>query len=156
MSRYFSVMTDIIRRHQGTLDKYMGDAVMAFWGAPLDDAEHAEHAVQAAWAMQAALPALNEEFEAQGWPQLRLSIGLNSGRMVVGDLGSRHRRAYTVLGDAVNLAARLQELCAQQDLTLLLGEATWAALPPDSAARCQSLGPQQLRGREAAVQVYKG
>lgn len=152
MNEYFSLMAAIIGAHRGTLDKYIGDAVMAFWGAPLDDPAHALHAVQAAQAMLAAMPALNRRFQARGWPSLRIGIGINTGTMVVGDLGSLERRAYTVLGDAVNLAARLQALCAEHHAEILIGPQTQAAVP-DLAA--QPLGEQLVRGRSAPVRVFK-
>ena len=153
MNRYLSVMTDIVRQHRGTLDKYIGDALMAFWGAPLDDAQHAEHAVQAALAMQAALPALNAEFAARGWPLIRITIGINTGPMVVGDMGSRHRRAYTVLGDAVNVAARLQELSGKLESPVVIGEATRAQLPPGWP--CRELERVTVRGRATAMTIYQ-
>jgi adenylate cyclase len=152
MNEYFSLMAQVIGEHRGTLDKYMGDAVMAFWGAPLADADHARHAVQAAMAMQAALNAFNQRFQARDWPALRISIGINTGMMVVGDLGSRQRRAYTVLGDAVNQAARLQALCAEREAGLLIGALTRAAVPE---LPCVALGEVVLRGREAPVQVFQ-
>ena len=153
MNRYFSVMTEVVRRHRGTLDKYVGDALMAFWGAPVDDPAHAQHAVQAALAMQAALPALNEEFAARGWPPIRITIGINTGPMVVGDMGSKHRRAYTVLGDAVNVAARLQELSGKLEVPVVVGEATAAALPVDWPRR--ELDRVQVRGRSAAMSIFE-
>lgn len=152
MNEYFSVMAQIIGAHRGTVDKYIGDAVMAFWGAPLDDPDHARHAVQAASAMQGCLAALNRRFSARGWPALRISIGINTGQMVVGDLGSYERRAYTVLGDAVNLAARLQALCAEREVDILIGERTYAAVPNLHAT---PLGEQFLRGRAAPLQVFQ-
>lgn len=151
MNDFLSDMTDIVRQHGGTLDKYIGDALMAFWGAPLDDPAHADHALAAARAMQAALPALNARFAARGWPALRLGIGINSGTMVVGDLGSRHRRAYTVIGDAVNVAARLQGLTARLREPVLLGEDTARRLIPGTH---RSLGVQRLRGRRAPIEVH--
>jgi adenylate cyclase len=153
MNRYLSVMTDIVREHRGTLDKYIGDALMAFWGAPLADAAHAQHAVQAALAMQAALPALNAEFAARGWPLIRITIGINTGPMVVGDMGSRHRRAYTVLGDAVNVAARLQELSGKLESPVVVGEATRQALPP--AWPCREIDRVTLRGRATAMTIFE-
>ncbi|MBT9494569.1 MAG: adenylate/guanylate cyclase domain-containing protein [Paucibacter sp.] len=152
MNEYFSVMAQIIGAHRGTVDKYIGDAVMAFWGAPLDDPDHARHAVQAATAMQGCLAALNRRFNARGWPALRISIGINTGQVVVGDLGSYERRAYTVLGDAVNLAARLQALCAEREADILIGERTYAAIPNLQAT---PLGEQFLRGRAAPLQVFQ-
>lgn len=151
MNAFFSEMTDIVRAHGGTLDKYIGDSVMAFWGAPLPDPEHALHAVQAAQAMCARLPGLNEQFASRGWPALSLGVGINTGTVVVGDLGSRHRRAYTVLGDAVNVASRLQGLGGRLGHDILLGEGTFALLPP---ASCRPLGPQRLRGRSLPVEAY--
>jgi adenylate cyclase len=151
MNEFFSDMTDIVRDGGGTLDKYIGDSVMAFWGAPVADPQHALHALQAAQAMLRRLPQLNARFASRGWPELSVGIGINSGPMVVGDLGSRHRRAYTVLGDAVNVAARLQSLTARLKCPILLGEGTQARLPPGS---CLCLGTEQLRGRVAPVTVY--
>jgi adenylate cyclase len=151
MNDFLSEMTDIVREYGGTLDKYIGDSVMAFWGAPVADPQHARHALEAAQAMLARLPALNARFVARGWPALSLGIGINSGTMVVGDLGSRHRRAYTVLGDAVNVAARLQGLTARLGADILLGEGTQARLPPGST---RHLAIEHLRGRQSPVAVY--
>jgi adenylate cyclase len=152
MHDFFTCMTEVVRAHRGTLDKYMGDALMAFWGAPVDDAEHALHAVQAALAMQRALRELNRRFAAAGRPQLAIHIGINSGPMVVGDMGSRHRRAYTVLGDNVNLAARMQQLGAEWGVEVLITEATRQRV---GALHCSALGSVQVRGRAAEVQVYQ-
>ena len=128
MNLLFSHLTDELRRHRGTLDKYSGDSVMAFWGAPLDDPDHARHAVAAALAMRQRLPLLHAELAVHGWPPLDINIGINTGTVVVGDMGSRHRRAYTVMGNAVNLAARLQALSSQHGLGLVVGDATRQAL----------------------------
>jgi adenylate cyclase len=151
MNTVFSHLSDVVHEYRGTLDKFIGDAVMAFWGAPLDDPDHASHAVAAAIAMQQRLPALHAELAARGWPALQIHIGIHSGSMVVGDMGSRHRRAYTVMGDAVNLAARLQALCSEHRLGLLVGEATRRALGP---RLCLALGSLPIRGRGAPEQVW--
>jgi adenylate cyclase len=150
MNAYFSAMTEVIGAHQGTLDKYIGDAVMAFWGAPQDDPLHARHAVLAAQAMLARLTLLNEDFAARGWPRLEIRIGINTGTVIVGDLGSQERRAYTVLGDAVNVAARLQALCTTHGVSLLIGPETarQADMP------CTSLGPTTLRGHRRQLLIY--
>lgn len=152
MNDYFSSMTDVIRRHRGTLDKYIGDAVVAFWGAPLPDPEHARHAVSAGVEMQAELIAVNRRFAARGWPALRIGIGINTGTMVVGDMGSRHRRSYTVLGDAVNLASRLEGLSVHYDAGVIIGEATRRQV---SDWPCRTLGSVTVRGRTAPVVIYE-
>ncbi len=152
MNLLFSHLTDVVRAHRGTLDKYIGDSVMAFWGAPLDDPDHARHAVDAAQAMLARLPQIHAELAAQGWPALQLNIGINTGSMVVGDMGSRHRRAYTVMGDAVNMAARLQAFCSRYGLGLVLGDATHNALRDRP---CLPLGPLALRGLDAGQPAWQ-
>lgn len=156
MNLLFSHLTDVVRDHRGTLDKYIGDSVMAFWGAPLDDHDHARHAVDAAQAMLARLPQIHAELAAQGWPALQLNIGINTGTMVVGDMGSRHRRAYTVMGDAVNLAARLQAFCSRYGLGLVVGDATHNALLTGRDPRpCLLLGPVALRGLDAGQPAWQ-
>ena len=150
MNAYFSAMSDVIGMHRGTLDKYIGDAVMAFWGAPQDDPDHARNAVLAAQAMLARLAVLNQDFAARGWPQIAISIGINTGSMVVGDLGSSTRRAYTVLGHAVNVAARLQELCSAQGVSILIGETTHAR----SGLPARPLGQTALRSQRSELMIF--
>src|SRR5687767_3202787 len=104
MNAYLTEMTEVIQHSRGTIDKYIGDAIMAFWGAPLHDTEHATHGVEAALAMQKRIRGLDQDFAKRGWPALNIGVGLNCGPMNVGDMGSRFRRAYTVMGDAVNIA----------------------------------------------------
>ena len=109
INAYLTDMSGIIRgRHRGTLDKYIGDAIMAFWGAPVDDAQHARNGVLAALDMRKERRILNEKFAARGWPTLKIGVGVNSGNVRVGDMGSQVRRAYTVMGDPVNVASRLE------------------------------------------------
>ena len=151
MNLVFSHLTDCVHAQRGTLDKYIGDAVMAFWGAPLDAPEHAAQAVRAALAMQTGLPALHARLARRGWPALQLHIGINSGTVVVGDMGSRHRRAYTVMGDAVNLAARLQTLASENGLGLVIGDLTRQAL---ADRLCLALGTVTVRGRAGTVSLW--
>jgi len=124
LNRYLSAITEVIFEHRGTIDKYVGDLVMAFWNAPLDDEQHAGNAVRAALAMQQRMLGLREEFRQLGWPAFDIGIGVNTGMMSVGDMGSRYRRAYTVMGDAVNLASRLEGATRHYALPVLVGEAT--------------------------------
>jgi adenylate cyclase len=108
MDEYLTPMTRIVHESRGTIDKYIGDAVMAFWGAPVPHPHHAEQAVGAGLEMLKALDQLNADFARKGWPEIRIGVGVNTGVMSVGNMGSAFRRAYTVLGDAVNLGSRLE------------------------------------------------
>jgi adenylate cyclase len=125
INEYLTSMSLVIRDHGGTLDKYIGDAIMAFWGAPVVDANHAVHAVGAGLKMQEELQRINREIVApKGWPEIHIGIGLNSGVMRVGDMGSKIRRAYTVMGDPVNLGSRLEGLTREYGVGILVGEET--------------------------------
>ncbi|MFO1284526.1 MAG: adenylate/guanylate cyclase domain-containing protein [Burkholderiales bacterium] len=152
LNDYLSSMTSIIHERRGTIDKYVGDAIMAFWGAPVANAAHAADAVAAALAMQRAMPALRDAYVARGWPPLAMGVGLNSGAMSVGDMGSRFRKAYTVLGDAVNLASRLEGLTKVYGVPILCGEATRAAAP-DFVWR--EVDRVRVKGRAQAVSVFE-
>jgi adenylate cyclase len=122
MNAYLTEMTEVIQEKRGTIDKYIGDAIMAFWGAPVADAQHAPHALEAALAMQKRVRGLDPDFMKRGWPVLQIGVGLNCGEMNVGDMGSRFRRAYTVMGDAVNLASRLEALTKEYGVGILVSE----------------------------------
>ncbi len=129
MNAYLTHMTISIQESRGTIDKYIGDAIMAFWGAPLKDAKHAEHALFSALAMQEKVKEIGPDFIKRGWPKLEIGVGLNCGMMNVGDMGSTFRRAYTVLGDAVNLAARLEGLTKEYGVGILVSENIVKAVP---------------------------
>ena len=122
MNAYLTAMTEVIQEKRGTIDKYIGDAIMAFWGAPLVDTAHAVNGVDAALAMQQRIRGLDPEFVKRGWPVLNIGVGLNCGEMNVGDMGSRFRRAYTVMGDAVNIASRLESLTKEYGVGILVSE----------------------------------
>ena len=127
---YLTAMSEDIRSsHQGTLDKYIGDAVMAFWGAPVAFPDHASRAVATSLLMQASAARLNTDFMQRGWPELKIGIGINTGVMHVGDMGSTIRRAYTVMGDAVNLGARLEGITKVYGVGIAVGAATRAQAP---------------------------
>jgi adenylate cyclase len=146
-------MTDIVFRHQGTVDKYMGDAIMAFWGAPKAQPDHARLACQAALEMMEELQRLNAEFEQQGIPRLNIGIGLNTGPMAVGNMGSSRRFDYTVMGDSVNLASRLEALNKEYGTNVIVSESTLAQAGPDLRRRFLDL--VAVKGKTEPSAVYE-
>jgi len=152
MNEMLTPMTRIIHQHRGTIDKYMGDAIMAFWGAPLPDEDHARHGLEAGLAMVAAIPGIQEKFRARGWPPIRIGVGINSGPMNVGNMGSEFRMAYTVLGDAVNLGSRLEGLTKQYGVDIMVSEYT-RDLVPDFAYR--ELDRVRVKGKDKPVAVFE-
>lgn len=151
MNEYLTAMTRVIHQHRGTIDKYMGDAIMAFWGAPLHDDQHAAHAVNAALDMVRELEKINADFQQRGWPVLTIGIGLNSGDMVVGNMGSEFRMAYTVLGDAVNLGARLEGLSAYYAAPVIASEFTAQA---STQYRYRELDLVRVKGKDTPVRIF--
>lgn len=127
LNQYLSATTEIIFNHNGTIDKYVGDMIMAFWNAPLEDLHHAEHGVEAALAMINGLQSLNQTFAAKQLPAINIGIGLSSGDMNVGDMGSKYRKAYTVLGDTVNLGSRVESLTKFYGVAILVTHETMLA-----------------------------
>lgn len=150
LNEIFSRLTAVISRHRGTVDKYMGDCVMAFWGAPVDTPEHAHLAVQAAFEIVAEVDVFNEQQRAAGRPTVQVGIGINTGVMHVGDMGSALRRSYTVIGDAVNLASRLEGLSEFYGVPIVAGPTTREQA---SAYLWQELDLVQVRGRQQAVAI---
>jgi adenylate cyclase len=153
LNAYLTTMTELIHdnRH-GTIDKYVGDSIMAFWGAPEPNPEHARGAVEAALAMQARMPAIAEDFARRGWPAFTIGIGINTGTMSIGDMGSKFRKAYTVLGDAVNLASRLEALTKEYGVGIVVGEDTAHAIP-DYAWR--EIDRVRVVGKARPVTIYE-
>ena len=152
MNDYLTSMTKIIHENHGTIDKYMGDAVMAFWGAPIHDEQHARHAMETGIAMLERLNAIQDDFTARGWPEIKIGVGLNSGTMSVGDMGSQFRRAYTVIGDTVNLGSRLEGLTKNYGVEIIVGEAT-RALVKDYTYR--ALDVVRVKGKDEPVAIYE-
>jgi len=152
MNEFLTALTQVIYRHQGTIDKYMGDCIMAFWGAPLADSSHARNAVLAGLDMLSAMQALQPRFEARGWPALQVGVGINTGRMTVGNMGSEIRLAYTVMGDSVNLASRLEGLTKQYGVGMLVGESTRTAC---DGILFRELDRVRVKGRREAVAVFE-
>jgi len=153
INEYLTCMSTIIRgTYKGTLDKYIGDAIMAFWGAPVEDGNHARNGVLAALEMQRECVALNAKFASRGWPQLKIGVGVNSGSVRVGDMGSRIRRAYTVMGDPVNVASRLEGRTKYYGVSCLVGEAT-RRLAVDIAFK--EIDKIKVKGRDEALTIYE-
>ena len=152
LNNFFTHMTGIIFDHQGTIDKYVGDMIMAFWGAPIKDQHHAQHAVEAALAMLETVEKLKPEFKHRGFPEVNIGIGINTGIMNVGDMGSNYRRAYTVLGDSVNLASRIEGLTKFYGAGLIVGEDTHDQV---KGYLCRKLDRVKVKGKIEAVEVYE-
>jgi adenylate cyclase len=153
INEYLTNMSAIIRsRYRGTLDKYIGDAIMAFWGAPVEDPGHARNGVMAAIDMQRECEALNAKFAARGWPTLKIGVGVNSGTVRVGDMGSQVRRAYTAMGDPVNVASRLEGRTKGYGVGVLVGEST-RRLVKDVVFR--EVDRIKVKGKDEAVNIYE-
>ena len=152
LNAYLNTMTRIVQQHRGTIDKYIGDAIMAFWNAPVDLADHATRAVQTALDMQDALPQLNEEFAARGWPHVKIGIGINTGRMSVGNMGSEFRVSYTVMGDAVNLGSRLEGITKQYGVGILVTQPTVEADPIHAFMKIDDV---RVKGKLVPVAIYE-
>ncbi len=152
MNEFLTPMTQIVHANRGTIDKYMGDAMMAFWGAPVADPEHATHAVAAAIEMIRRLGDLQRTFDSRGWPEVRIGIGLNTGPMNVGNMGSEFRMAYTVLGDAVNLGSRLEGITKQYGVDIIVSESTARAAPE---FLYRKLDLVRVKGKTEPIEIYQ-
>jgi adenylate cyclase len=153
LNEYFGEMVAVLFRHQGTLDKFVGDMVMGLFGAPLADAHHADHAVAAGLEMVASLERLNARWQAEGRPALDIGIGINTGEMIAGNIGAEAIMSYTVIGDAVNLGARLESLNKDYGTHILISEATRARLTRPVATR--EIGAVTVKGKTRAVVVHE-
>jgi adenylate cyclase len=151
LNEVFSRLTNIIRQHRGTVDKYMGDCVMAFWGAPVPAADHAQQATQAALAMAREVVRINEEHAAAGLSAIRVGIGYATGVMCVGDMGSDVRRSYTVIGDVVNLASRLEGLSKLYGVDIVASE---SARRQAAHGVWQELDRVRVKGKAEAVTIF--
>ncbi len=151
LNTVFSRLTQLIRQQRGTIDKYMGDCVMAFWGAPVESRRHAPQAVEAALNMVEAVNQINRDRRADGLPAIGVGIGLNTGVMSVGDMGSDVRRSYTVIGDAVNLGSRLEALSRVYGVDIVVSAATCQQAPE---VVWQWLDRVRVKGKAQAVDIY--
>ena len=153
LSEYLDEMAGLVISHGGTLDKYVGDAVMALFGAPLSQRDHAQRACRTALSMQRRLRELNLGWVRQGWPPLQVRIGVHSGRPLVGNIGGEHRFDYTAIGDDVNLAARLETACKDFEVGIVISENTRRSA--GAAIQVRELGLLVAKGRNAPVRVYE-
>ncbi len=152
MNEFLTPFTRVIQENRGTIDKYMGDCVMAFWGAPLPDADHAKHALLAAFGMVRSVKLLDEPFAGKGWPPIRVGVGIASGEMNVGNMGSEFRIAYTVMGDTVNLGSRLESLTKQYGVDIIVSAGTVAEIP-DFTFR--ELDLVRVKGKHKPVAIFE-
>ena len=152
MNALLTPMTRVIHKNRGTIDKYMGDAIMSFWGAPLADSEHARHALYAAMEMMEELKIMQADFKQRGWPEVNIGIGINTGDMNVGNMGSEFRMAYTVLGDAVNLGSRLEGLTKNYGVNIIVSESTRIEIP-EFAFR--ELDLVRVKGKNEPVAIFE-
>ena len=152
MNEFLTPLTEVIYRHRGTIDKYIGDCIMAFWGAPLPDTMHARNGIVAALEMQRTLKGLQPHFKSRNWPEIHIGVGVNTGRMSVGNMGSRIRLAYTVMGDAVNLASRLESITKEYGADIIVGEETKAAV---SDIVFREIDRVRVKGKDVAVAIYE-
>ena len=152
LNRYLTPMTGIVQEHQGTIDKYIGDALMAFWNAPLDTENHAEKACASALDMLAKLKELNLQFKSEGLPELAIGIGVNTAEVSVGNMGSDQRFDYTVMGDGVNLASRLEGLCKLYGVEIVVSAAVKGQVPNGLFAPLDFVA---VKGKKDAVEIYQ-
>ena len=152
LGKYFDAMSTVIYRHSGTVDKYIGDGIMAFWRAPLPDDRHAERALRAAIDMQDQFGKLARRLERKGAPVMSMRIGIHTGNVIVGNVGSRARFAYTAIGDAVNLASRLEGANKAYGTSILLSEATVLHLKDQVSLR--PVDSVMVKGRTDAVMIF--
>jgi adenylate cyclase len=153
LNEYFTEMVDCVMGEGGVVDKYIGDNIMAVFGAPVSRADDAMRAIRAALAMRASLEKLNRRFAERGIEPLRFGIGLHTGEVVAGNIGSAKRMEYTVIGDAVNVASRLESKTKELSTDLLISDATRERLDP--SIDVEAIGEVNVKGRAQAVKIFK-
>jgi adenylate cyclase len=152
MNEFLTPLSHVVYKHRGTIDKYMGDCIMAFWGAPLPDEQHAHHSILAGIEMLKTLEELQPYFKERGWPPIHVGVGINTGRVSVGNMGSEMRVAYTVMGDAVNLASRLEGITKEYGAGIVVGEKT-----KEAAAEFiyRELDLVRVKGKDKPVAIFQ-
>ena len=152
MNEFLTPLSRVVYKHRGTIDKYMGDCIMAFWGAPLPDKDHARNAILSGIEMQETLKALQPRFREHGWPEIQVGVGINTGRVSVGNMGSEVRVAYTVMGDEVNLASRLEGITKQYGVGIIVGENTRHLV---NEFLYRELDHVRVKGKDNPVAIYE-
>jgi len=153
LNELLNALVEVIFRNGGTLDKFVGDCVMAIWGAPVRQDNHAELAARSALEMQAALDALNQRWRAEGRPEMHIGVGVNTGEMVFGNIGSERRMDFTVIGDSVNLAARLESATKDLKASIVISQATYERIA--HLADVRDLGTIHVKGKDVPIRVYE-
>ena len=153
LNTYMSPMSQIIIEHEGTIDKYIGDAIMAYWNAPLKVKNHADKAVTAAIKQIEALVSLNKKLKESSYPLIEIGIGIHTGEATVGEMGSEGRSDYTVIGDSINLGSRIEGLCKKYGAKILISQDTKMQLSKEYKLR--ELDKVQVKGKEEAVTIYE-
>jgi adenylate cyclase len=151
---YFGRMAQVVKGHDGVVGKFLGDGLLAFWGVPDRAQDHATKAVKAAHDMLRALDEINRARDTAGDPPIRIGIGIHTGTVAAGMLGGAHQAEYTVIGDAVNVASRIEQLTKSHEVALLVSETTWAQLDDATKARVRKLAAEEIRGRTEPVVLY--
>ena len=152
LNHYFSAMTAVIFGQRSTIDKFIGDAIMAFWGAPIREAQHADLALTAAIEMCRRLEEVNRWLAENGYPPTQIGIGINSGKVILGNIGSVQKLDYTVIGDNVNLSSRLERLTKQYGVAIIISEQTYEKL--HSPPPCYLLDRVRVKGKQAPIRIY--
>ncbi|MDA8140291.1 MAG: adenylate/guanylate cyclase domain-containing protein, partial [Desulfobacteraceae bacterium] len=153
LNDYLATMVDEIFSHQGTLDKFIGDAILAFWGAPIVDEAHAYNAVSCALDMQKALRRLNDRNQSTGLPILRSGVGIHTAEVILGNIGSQKKLDYTVIGDGVNLTSRLESLTKTYQCPILISQQTYAAV--EQSLCCRVVDKVKVKGKEQCTRIYE-
>lgn len=153
LNEYLSAMTDIILNHNGLVDKYIGDAIMAFWGAPIKNKEHAKIACDASLDMIKELENLKKKWQKEGFPEINIGIGLNSGNAVIGNVGSSERFDYTAIGDNINLGSRLESLTKHYGVSIIISEKTKEEAGNEFVTR--KLDFVKVKGKNEPIEIYE-
>ena len=158
LNKYFFAMEQCIVKHNGIINKYIGDAIMAIFGVPVPNEKQAIDAYKCCLDMRKTLTELNKELENENLPPIKFGIGLHTGNVLAGNIGSNSRMEYTVIGDAVNVASRIESLCKEYNCDLLISETTAEGIIADESfsSQLKSIGETQIRGRKTAISIYKG